>query len=71
MTTPDAERTMLTNLGISTTLAPTDIDLETLKRSKFVYVEGYLWDGDSTKKASEPSMKTAKENNNQSSFYLQ
>lgn len=63
LTTPDAERTMLTNLGISTTLAPTDIDLETLKRSKYVYVEGYLWDGDSTKKASELSMKTAKENN--------
>lgn len=62
LTTPDAERTMLTNLGISTTLAPEDIDKEVLKRSKFVYVEGYLWDGDSTKKASELTMKIAKEN---------
>jgi sugar/nucleoside kinase (ribokinase family) len=62
LTTPDAERTMLTSLGISTTLKPDDIDHDRLKASQFVYVEGYLWDGDSTKKASELTMKLAKEN---------
>ncbi len=62
LTTPDAERTMLTSLGISTSLGPEDIDLERLKLSAYVYVEGYLWDGDSTKKASELSMSEAKKN---------
>ncbi|NCN10725.1 MAG: adenosine kinase [Leptospira sp.] len=62
LTTPDAERTMLTSLGISTTLKPTDIDTEKLKVSKYSYIEGYLWDGDSTKKASELTMKLSKEN---------
>ncbi|MDZ4725321.1 MAG: adenosine kinase [Leptospira sp.] len=62
LTTPDAERTMLTSLGISTSLTPDDIDLERLKNSQFVYVEGYLWDGDSTKKASELTMSEAKKN---------
>ncbi|BDA80130.1 adenosine kinase [Leptospira kobayashii] len=62
LTTPDAERTMLTCLGISTSLSPSDIHLEDLKSSQFVYVEGYLWDGDSTKKASQLTMKEAKAN---------
>ena len=62
LTTPDAERTMLTSLGISTTLKPSDIDVERLKVSKYSYIEGYLWDGDSTKKASELTMKLSKEN---------
>lgn len=68
LTTPDAERTMLTNLAISTSLGPNDIDVNNLKKSKFVYVEGYLWDGDSTKKASELTMIVAKENNVKVSF---
>lgn len=42
MITSDAERTMNTFLGISETLAATEIDEEALKRSKYVYIEGYL-----------------------------
>jgi len=42
MITPDAERTMNTYLGISETLSITDIDIESLKRSTFAYIEGYL-----------------------------
>lgn len=68
LTTPDAERTMLTALGISITLQPSDIDLNKIKNSKYVYVEGYLWDGDSTKAASELTMKLAKENGVKVSF---
>lgn len=44
LTTPDAERTLCTNLGVSIALSPADIDWEALRRSKYVYVEGYLWD---------------------------
>ncbi|PJZ68260.1 adenosine kinase [Leptospira perolatii] len=60
LTTPDAERTMLTHLGISSTLQKSDIDLERLKASKFSYVEGYLWDGPSTKDACLLTMEESK-----------
>lgn len=68
MTTPDAERTMLTSLGISVTLKPSDIDEARLKASQYAYIEGYLWDGASTKAASELTMKLAKENGVKVSF---
>jgi sugar/nucleoside kinase (ribokinase family) len=68
LTTPDAERTMLTSLGISTTLKASDVDEERLKASQFAYIEGYLWDGESTKAASERTMKLAKENHVKVSF---
>ena len=44
LTTPDAERTMYTNLGVSVELSPSDIDEDRLSRSKHLYLEGYLWD---------------------------
>jgi len=40
--TPDAERTMLTHLGISATLSENELDLEAVKQSQYVYLEGYL-----------------------------
>lgn len=61
LTTPDADRTMLTHLGISTTLSATDIDSERLHQSQIAYVEGYLWDGDSTKQACVHTMELAKQ----------
>lgn len=42
MITPDAERTMTTFLGISATLSVNEIDEEAVKRSQYVYIEGYL-----------------------------
>jgi sugar/nucleoside kinase (ribokinase family) len=42
--TPDAQRTMQTFLGACTQLGPEDINLEHVKSSKVVYMEGYLWD---------------------------
>lgn len=42
MITGDAERTMNTFLGISETLSVEQIDKAAVKRSKYVYVEGYL-----------------------------
>ena len=49
--TEDAQRTMLTNLAASTSLGPDDIDEERIANSKYMYVEGYLLTGDSTKDA--------------------
>lgn len=41
--TPDAERTMRTDLGIGMHLGPENIDQEALKRSKWLFIEGYLF----------------------------
>jgi len=56
LTTPDAERTMCTNLGVSTHLAKEDIDLDRLATCRFSYIEGYLWDGDDPRQASVTTM---------------
>lgn len=42
MTTPDAERTMNTFLGISSHLSPQHLNEQALADSTFVYLEGYL-----------------------------
>lgn len=59
--TPDAQRTMLTNLAVATQLGPDDIDRESIRQSKYVYLEGYLLTGDSTKEAAYQAMAAAKE----------
>lgn len=40
--TPDAERTMNTFLGITSTLSQTEVNAEAIKNSKYMYMEGYL-----------------------------
>jgi len=60
LTTPDAERTMFTHLGVSTMLGPDDIDETRLNRCRYSYTEGYLWTGDATKKASLRTMELSK-----------
>lgn len=42
MTSPDAERTMNTFLGVSSFLSPEHLDVDAIKNSSFVYLEGYL-----------------------------
>jgi sugar/nucleoside kinase (ribokinase family) len=42
MITPDAERTMNTFLGITSEYSESDIYESALKRSKYIYIEGYL-----------------------------
>jgi sugar/nucleoside kinase (ribokinase family) len=42
MTTPDADRTMNTFLGISSFLSPDHLDEEAIKESAYIYLEGYL-----------------------------
>ncbi len=61
--TDDAQRTMLTNLAASTSLGPEDIDEEKLSQSKYVYVEGYLLTGESTKAAAYRAFELAKKHN--------
>lgn len=49
--TPDAQRTMQTYLGACLNLTPSDVDPNTIKGSKVVYLEGYLWDPPQAKEA--------------------
>ena len=42
--TPDAQRTMCTNLGAASNLTTQDIDKDLIKSAKVVYMEGYLFD---------------------------
>jgi len=49
--TPDAQRTMLTHLGVSATLGPDDISAAEIAKAGYVYIEGYLFTGESTKAA--------------------
>ncbi|MDX8383587.1 MAG: adenosine kinase, partial [Ghiorsea sp.] len=60
--TPDAQRTMLTNLGVSASLSVADIDEKALSKAEFVYIEGYLFAGESTKAAALHAIDLAKRN---------
>ena len=59
--TPDAQRTMCTYLGASVEFEPQDINFNSIKNSKFLYLEGYLWDSDLAKNAFLEAAKIAKE----------
>ena len=58
--TPDAQRTMLTHLGVSSTLSAADIDANQIRKAKYVYVEGYLFAGSSTRAAALEAIAKAK-----------
>ena len=60
--TPDAQRTMLTHLGVSSSLGPEDISEAEIAKAKYVYVEGYLFTGESTKAAALRAIELAKAN---------
>ena len=49
--TPDAQRTMNTYLGVSSLLAPDDIDAGTVAVGQVLYMEGYLYDRPEAKEA--------------------
>ncbi len=59
--TPDAQRTMCTYLGASTEFEPDNISYESIKTSKYLYLEGYLWDSELAKQAFIKAAKIAKE----------
>ena len=63
MITPDAERTMLTNLGISNKFCHKSIDMDKIKISKYIYIEGYIITSKFSLEIFKSMIKTAKENN--------
>jgi len=68
--TPDTERTMLTHLGVSSSLHPENVDETIVKNSRGVYVEGYLWTGDGTREAGQHMAGIAKKEGIPVSFTL-
>ena len=49
--TPDSERTMVTFLGTAGKINDSDIDINAIKESEILFLEGYLWDEGEPKKA--------------------
>jgi len=62
MVTEDAERTMNTFLGITSDFSIADLHEEELKRSEYIYIEGYLVTSDVSRHAAIHARKVAKEN---------
>ena len=54
--TPDAERTMVTFLGIAGRINEKDIDEKAVKESEMIFLEGYLWDEGEPKTAFNKAM---------------
>ena len=49
--TPDSERTMVTFLGTAGKINQNDIDINAVKKSEILFLEGYLWDQGEPKQA--------------------
>ena len=54
--TPDSERTMVTFLGTAGKINENDIDINAVKKSEILFLEGYLWDEGEPKKAFEKAI---------------
>ena len=54
--TPDSERTMITFLGTAGKINENDIDVNAVKKSEILFLEGYLWDEGEPKKAFEKAI---------------
>jgi sugar/nucleoside kinase (ribokinase family) len=54
--TPDAERTMVTFLGIAGKINPNDISEKAVKDSEMIFLEGYLWDEGEPRSAFDKAM---------------
>ena len=54
--TPDAERTMVTFLGIAGKISEKDINEKAVKESDMIFLEGYLWDEGEPKSAFDKAM---------------
>ena len=58
--TPDAERTMVTFLGIAGKINQDDINEKAVRESEIIFLEGYLWDEGEPKSAFDKAMSIAK-----------
>ena len=54
--TPDSERTMITFLGTAGKINENDIDVNAVKKSEILFLEGYLWDEGEPKRAFEKAI---------------
>jgi sugar/nucleoside kinase (ribokinase family) len=54
--TPDAERTMVTFLGIAGRINQNDINEKAIQESEMIFLEGYLWDEGEPKSAFDKAM---------------
>tara|TARA_B100002019_G_scaffold227602_1_gene200793 strand:+ start:755 stop:1684 length:930 start_codon:yes stop_codon:yes gene_type:complete len=59
LVTPDSERTMCTFLGTAGKINERDINVDFIKRSEIIFLEGYLWDEGEPKKAFEKAINHA------------
>ena len=57
--TPDSERTMCTYLGTAGKINENDIDINVIKNSEMIFLEGYLWDEGDPRKAFDKAIKSA------------
>ena len=57
--TPDAERTMVTFLGIAGKINEKDINEKAIKESEIIFLEGYLWDEGEPKSAFDKALSLA------------
>ena len=70
MVTPDAERTMNTNLGASLELTYREVDEEALANSQWLYIEGYVVTDDQRTAVARDAMRFAKDNGVKTSLSL-
>jgi sugar/nucleoside kinase (ribokinase family) len=68
--TPDADRTMNTFLGVSAELDSSDIDIEAVKQSETIYIEGYLASSENTRDAAIEARKIAEQREIKTSLTL-
>ena len=59
LVTPDSERTMCTFLGTAGKINESDINLDVVKSSELIFLEGYLWDEGEPKKAFDKAINSA------------
>ena len=59
LVTPDSERTMCTFLGTAGKINENDVDIDAIKKSEIIFLEGYLWDEGEPKKAFDKAIKNA------------
>ena len=57
--TPDSERTMVTFLGTAGKINDNDIDVDAIKKSEMLFLEGYLWDEGEPRKAFDRAIKNS------------
>ena len=57
--TPDSERTMCTFLGTAGKINEDDVDVNSIKNSEIIFLEGYLWDEGEPKSAFDMAIKNS------------